>query len=67
MAKKWKMNVVLPLHEVREAGGGGGGAAKKMYNTAVVINRAGETVGMYTRIVWLTPLANQGGVHIADA
>eukprot|EP00729_Bicosta_minor_P018795 gene18795-6043_t len=44
LAKKWKMNVVLPLHEVREAGSGGGGAAKKMYNTAVVINRAGETV-----------------------
>lgn len=60
--------MVLPLHEVREAGGGGSGsgAAKKMYNTAVVINRAGETVGMYACIVWLMLLANRGGVHIAD-
>ena len=45
LAKKHKMNVVLPVHETRASDGG------RQYNSAVVINREGRVVGHYSKVM----------------
>eukprot|EP00040_Diaphanoeca_grandis_P023755 m.129701 g.129701 ORF g.129701 m.129701 type:complete len:436 (+) comp29420_c0_seq1:145-1452(+) len=42
VALKYKMNVVLPVHEKRDDG--------RQYNTAVVINREGNIEGHYSKV-----------------
>jgi predicted amidohydrolase len=41
LAKKWRMNIVLPLHEQR---------GEKFFNTGVVVDRDGKVVGTYSKV-----------------